>query len=157
MKLVNGMVCPVCEVGHLEKVIKNVPFKYKGHEHIVANVKGYDCNVCGESLWDDRDEKAIEKSLTDVRREIDGLLTSDEIKKIRQLFGMTQMQFSEALKVGAKNFARYESGQATQGRSMDHLLRILREYPYTMQVLCGGSGLEKGKVGKVKSAKSLSS
>jgi len=135
MKLVNGMICPVCEAGHLKAVRKDVPFEYKGHRHVVANVRAYECELCGESLWDDHDEKKVERSLTDIRREIDGLLTSDEIREIRQSFGMTQVQFAEALKVGEKNFARYESGQATQGRSTDNLLRILREYPNAIQAI----------------------
>lgn len=135
MKLRDGMVCPICEAGSLKVVTKNVPFEYKGHVHVVANVRAYDCDICGESLWDDGDERDFERSLTDVRRRIDDLLTTDEIKAIRQQFGMTQVEFAKALRVGEKNFARYESGQATQGRSTDNLLRILQAFPDALQVI----------------------
>jgi HTH-type transcriptional regulator / antitoxin MqsA len=135
MKLKEGMVCPVCEAGELKAVTKDVPFEYKGHGHVVGNVRGFDCPTCGESLWDERDEREIEKSLTDARRKIDGLLTSDEIRTIRKLFGMTQIEFARALDIGEKNFARYESGQSTQGRAMDHVLRMLQADPQNLGII----------------------
>lgn len=135
MKIKDGMLCPMCEAGSLRSVQKDVPFEYKGNVHVVSNVRAYECDICGESLWDDRDERQVERSLTDVRRRTDGLLTTDEIKAIRQRFGMTQVEFARALQVGEKNIARYESGQATQGRSTDNLLRILQVYPSALQII----------------------
>ena len=37
---------------------------------------------------------------------------------------MTQTKFAEVLDVGEKNFARYETGLATQARTMDYLLHL---------------------------------
>ena len=136
MKLRDGMLCPVCEAGKLKAVTKDVPFKYKGEAHIVKNVRAFECTTCGESLWDRRDEREIEKSLTDARRKVDGLLTSDEIRTIRKLFSMTQVEFAKALDIGEKNFARYESGQSTQSRAMDHVLRMLQADPQNLRVIC---------------------
>jgi HTH-type transcriptional regulator / antitoxin MqsA len=135
MKLREGMICPICEAGSLKAVTKDVLFEYRGHVHVVANVHACDCDVCGESLWGDGDEREFERALTDVRRRIDDLLTTVEIRAIRQQFGMTQVEFARALRVGEKNFARYENGQATQGRSTDNLLRILQAYPDALQVI----------------------
>jgi HTH-type transcriptional regulator / antitoxin MqsA len=135
MKPGDGMLCPACEAGKLKAVTKDVPFEYKGNKHLVGNVQAFECSACGESFWNERDEREIEKSLSDARREIDGLLTSDEIRTIRKLFGMTQVEFAIALDIGQKNFARYESGQSTQSRAMDHVLRMLQANPQNLRII----------------------
>jgi len=135
MKLRDGMLCPVCEAGKLKAVTKDVPFEYKGQELVVGNVRVFECTTCDESLWDEKDEREVERSLTDARRRIDHLLSSDEIRAIRQLYGMTQVEFAKALQIGEKNIARYESGQSNQSRAMDHLLRMLQANPQNLKVI----------------------
>jgi HTH-type transcriptional regulator/antitoxin MqsA len=135
MKVHEGMLCPVCEVGKLQTIIKDLEFEYKGEKTICTGRRVFVCAECAEEFLDDRDERAIERRLTDARRKVDGLLTSVEIRAIRRRFGFTQVQFAEVLGVGKKNFARYESGQASQGRATDNLLRILRERPDTIRLI----------------------
>ena len=66
---------------------------------------------------------------------MDGLLTSQEIKKIRKSLGFTQEVLGELLGGGEKSFARYENGHVTQSRAMDNLLRILNDYPFVLKAL----------------------
>ena len=103
----------------------------------------FTCQECEESFFDPKEQREIEKLLTDERRKIDGLLTSQEIKDIRQQFKMTQVEFARILRVGEKTFARYESGQASQGYAMDNLLRILRDFPETMRAIEASSPLPR--------------
>ncbi|MCK4377886.1 MAG: type II toxin-antitoxin system MqsA family antitoxin, partial [Deltaproteobacteria bacterium] len=49
--------------------------------------------------------------------------------------GLTQVELAKNLGVGEKNFARYENGQATQGRAMDTLLKVLKNYPAMIKTL----------------------
>lgn len=147
MRLQNGMVCPVCEAGEIRVTTKDLDFEYKGFRSTFPNRKAFECPVCGESFLDEREERALERSLTDARRRADGLLTSDEIRAIRRRLALTQIGFAKVLGVGEKNFARYESGQATQGRATDNLLRILRERPDTIRVIAARSGVNlKGEI-----------
>ncbi len=130
-----GMVCPVCENGTMKSILKDLDFEYKGKGARIPNSKVLQCEECEEYFLNEKDEREIERMLTNFRRSIDGLLTSDEIKEIRQSFGMTQVRFAQALRVGEKNFARYESGQSTQGRQADNVLRILREFPQALRAI----------------------
>lgn len=125
MDFKEGMICPVCESGKLVSKEKDLELSYKGKSIIAHNSKSYECNLCNESFFSQKDENELEKFLTDSRRKIDGLLTSDEIKRIRLRFAMTQVDFAKALRVGEKNFARYETGKAVQSFAMDDLLRVL--------------------------------
>ena len=135
MQLIKGKVCSICEAGKLEVSYRDLEFEYKGNKFTVPNMKLYECDECEETLFDSKDERKLEKKLTDNRRIIDGLLTSQEIKEIREKFQMTQIQFAKLLRVGTKNFARYESGQSSQGYAMDNLLRILKKYPFAIDAI----------------------
>lgn len=135
MELRQGMECPGCEEGVLNKVRKDLDFEYKGKVSTVKNCISYVCSKCGDSFQNKKERRVLEKILTDNRREIDGLLTSSEIKRIRSYFGLTQEGFAKALTLGEKNFARYESGIAIQGRSLDNLLKVLDRFPHAIRAL----------------------
>jgi len=130
----NGCICPVCENGVLKLINRDLEFEYN-NDKIILNREVWECSECKESFLQAKDEREAERILTDHRRKIDGLLTSEEIKRIRKQLNLTQVELAKILRVGEKNFARYETGQTTQGYAMDDLLRILRKYPETIDVL----------------------
>lgn len=133
MTRTNVEICPMCGESSLEKREQEEVFTYKGYKKSIPNYPVLVCDACGEELVDASDSKKFEKVRTDFRRKVDGLLTSDEIKSLRINLGYTQKKFAEILKVGEKNFARYENGSSTQSRTMDNLLRVLREFPFTLK------------------------
>ncbi len=134
MQFFDGMTCPVCEIGTLTSHNEAITFEYKGHKTVIEGTV-LTCSTCQESFLDSSHERERQQLLTDERRRVDGLLTSYEVKAIRQQFQMTQAEFSRMLRVSEKTFARYETGQAMQGYAMDDLLRILRDFPETSRVI----------------------
>ncbi len=74
-----GGLCPVCEVGALALVNKEIEFDYKDNKMSFKR-DILECETCRESFFQPHDEDEIEKALTDRRRKVDGLLTSDEIR-----------------------------------------------------------------------------
>jgi len=131
-----GAICPFCESGKLRLKKKRLEFEYKGNNSEITK-EVFFCEECEEIVFKKKDEKAIERFLTDERRKVEHLLTSNEIKTIRNSFDATQEQFSKMLRVSKKNFARYESGTAMQGVAMDNQLRILRDYPEAIRSIPG--------------------
>lgn len=131
----NGDVCTICGSGHLHKTVKDKVFKYKGESIIVEGFVVYSCDDCEESLVPKSSIKSSEKTIRDFQRKVDGLLTSEEIKKVRAALGFTQEAFANVLGVGLKTFARYENGTVTQNRTTDHLLRILFEKPEALKII----------------------
>lgn len=120
-----GQECPICGAGKLERKVIDETFEYKGHSLVIPDYVIYECPTCEESLVDKKSSRESQKILKDFFREVDGLLPSKDIKRIREKLGYTQEAMAKELGVGLKNFARYENGQVIQGRTMDHLLRIL--------------------------------
>lgn len=131
----DGQKCPICCEGVLEKNVLKETFEYKGSKTVVPDYVIFSCPVCEETIVSEETLKSTEKTIRDFHRSVDGLLTSEQIKKGRQALGFNQDAFAAVLGVGAKNFSRYENGKVTQSKSMDNLLRIVYEYPFTLDAI----------------------
>lgn len=131
----NGQKCPVCEKSTLEEKIIEEKFEYKGRHLVIPEYVIFECASCGEELVSKETLKKTEKIIRDFQRQTDGLLTSSQIKRGRTALGFTQSAFASLLGVGEKNFARYENGKVTQSKSMDNLLRIVFDYPFTLDAI----------------------
>ena len=142
----NGDICPICGCDSLEKKEITETFVYKGHFLKIENYVIYECPGCGESIVDNATLKKSEKIIRDFHREVDGLLTSGEIKKIRKSLGFTQKEFGLLLGGGEKSFARYESCSVTQSKAMDNLIRILDKVPEAMDVLTKNDNSSGGSI-----------
>jgi len=73
-----------------------------------------------EAIVDPDTLKKTGKMLKDFQRQVDGLLTGQQIKTIRKKMGLTQEQMAEIVGGGLKSFARYESGKICQSKGMDN-------------------------------------
>lgn len=127
--------CPVCGAGSLQKKIGTESFEYKGETKTIPNYVTYACSECGEAIVDSATLKESGKILKDFQREVDGLLTGQQIKAIRMKLGLTQEQLADIVGGGMKSVARYESAHVCQSKGMDNLLRILAAYPETLKVI----------------------
>jgi HTH-type transcriptional regulator/antitoxin MqsA len=127
--------CPICGAGGLQKTVSTEPFEYKGQEILIPDYISYVCPKCGEAIVDPETLKKSGKMLKDFQRQVDGLLTGQQIKGMRKKLGLTQEQMAEIVGGGLKSFARYESGQVCQSKGMDNLLRILDAYPEMLNVI----------------------
>lgn len=127
--------CPICGAEGLKKTVGTETFEYKGQEISIPDYMTYVCPGCQEAIVDPETLKKSGKLLKDFQRKVDGLLTGQQIKTIRQKLGLTQEQMSEIVGGGLKSLARYESGQICQSKAMDNLLRILDAYPEMLNVI----------------------
>ncbi len=87
------------------------------------------CNSCDEGILNGTDLKATEKQIRDFQANIDGLLTSTEIRKVREKLKLSQEQAAEICGDDPKTFCRYERGEATPQRAISNLLTILNNHP----------------------------
>ncbi len=121
--------CPVCGSQNIEVQITSEIFEYKGHQKTIDGCEKIVCKDCEEAFFTDETSKRNEKIIRDFHREIDGLLTSSEMARIRTSLGFTQKAFGELLGGGSKAFAKYESCVLTQSRAMDNLIRMVDAVP----------------------------
>lgn len=130
----NGDICPICGTGRLKVKRKPEIFEYKG-QTLTLELTVYSCDVCGEAFFDNEEMKKHQKTIKDFQRRVDGLLTSEEIKRIREKYGLSQRELARILGVAEKSIAKYEAGFVAQSKAMDNLLRVIGEFPDVLKYL----------------------
>jgi len=128
--------CEICGRGFLQKKITTETFGYKGRSFDYQNYIIYECPECNEAVVDKKTLKESGRAIRDFYREVDGLLVSTEIQRIRKFkLCLTQDQASGLLGGGAKSFARYENSEVIQSVALDNLLRLLDRAPHMIDVI----------------------
>ncbi|WP_312832202.1 type II toxin-antitoxin system MqsA family antitoxin [Sedimentibacter saalensis] len=102
----------------------------------VFNVKGMDisilskkrvCSVCNEEIFDKELDSNTLYEVYEQYKKLNHLLTSEEIKKIRNKYGISQKGLALLLGWGEKTITRYENG-SIQNNSHDTVLKSINEY-----------------------------
>jgi len=120
-----GAFCPNCEeytetTFGIEKEVYNVRGK---PTEIDAEI--VICQKCGTKIFDEeRDSRNLEKAYSHYREKHD-LLPPDEIRIIREKYGLSQRALSRLLGWGEITIHRYESG-TIQDNAHDSLLRLIK-------------------------------
>jgi len=126
-----GDFCPNCEeyteaTLEVEKEVYNV----RG-EPIELEAEIATCQKCGNKIFDEeRDSRNLEKAYN-LYREKHKLLPSDEIRAVREKYGLSQRALSRLLGWGEITIHRYESG-AIQDNVHNSTLRLIED-PQNMQ------------------------
>lgn len=95
-------------------------------EDITIEAQVMVCAECGEELFcEELDSATLVNAYNEYRRK-HKLLLPDEIKKIREKYGLSQRSFSKLLNWGDKTICRYENG-SVQDKAHNSLLLFLRE------------------------------
>ena len=115
--------CPICD-GILKREDKVVIYSYKDHTKEIIQSGDY-CTECGEGFLSPKDLKASQKAIADFKREVDHLLSTDEVRIIRKKLKLTQEKASVLFGGGVRAFYKYETGENAQSRPMDILLKLI--------------------------------
>lgn len=118
--------CDVCGKEVKTKIItRQETFKVCG-EDITIDAQVLVCAECGEELFcEELDSATLVNAYNEYRRK-HKLLLPDEIKKIREQYGLSQRSFAKLLNWGDKTICRYENG-SVQDKAHNSLLLFLRE------------------------------
>jgi len=126
--------CPHCASGYLSFGVKQQTHSYKTNTFIVHQPGDW-CNICPEGVLSGNHIKATSKVIRDMHAKIDHLLTSEEVRQIRNRLGLTQKEAASICGGGPNAFSRYESGKATVSRATSNLLLLLSKYPEEVKTL----------------------
>lgn len=121
--------CPVCEgcVKHAELEKHGV---FRGVE-VTYTATLQQCAECGLELAGIEEAAVMQERLAYAYRKTVGLLSSEDIRRLRQEKGLSQQGLADALDVGVASIKRWETG-VIQSKSMDTLLRsFLQTNPCT--------------------------
>lgn len=135
-------ICPICEEGYLEQFIDKNPVEYKGHT-TELNSHYSVCDTCGCEQTNATQMRNNKRAMLAFKKEVDGLLTGEEIRRIRLLLGITQNEAATIFGGGTVAFSKYENNDVAQSVSMDKLLRVVNEVPEAFHVLAKKVGIDR--------------
>lgn len=125
--------CPECG-GKMTFKTKTEELEYKGYTTKIRT-KGWWCGSCGEGILDAEALRASERAFLDLKAEVDGLLSPEEVAAIRKRLRLSQRRAGELLGGGPRAFQKYESGQVMVSAAMSNLLRLLDKDPRRLEEL----------------------
>lgn len=120
--------CPACGTKMVEKR-GTLRLPVNGEEISVTSAAHLTCPKCGEVVLRFQDSKRLHEDAIALYRKKHRLLSADEIRAIRKRFGLTQVDLTHLLRLGANTVSRWESGRNVQTAAMDMLLRLIRDLP----------------------------
>ena len=117
--------CECCDKEVKTRIItENVSIKVLGEE-VLISAQLMVCAICGAPIFnEDLDSKMLLSAYNEYRIR-HKLLLPDEIKHIREQYGLSQRSFSKLLNWGDKTICRYENG-SIQDKAHNSLLVLLR-------------------------------
>lgn len=120
------MYCPNCNSEVLTEVkTASETYPVKGEE-ITVTAKVRCCKTCGQDIWD---EELDGQNLLDafaIYRQRHGLLQPEEIRRIREKYGLSQVAFAKVLGLGNKTVARYENGSIAD-MAQNNLIELMKQ------------------------------
>jgi HTH-type transcriptional regulator/antitoxin MqsA len=129
----SSQACPECG-GKMTFKTKTEELEYKGYTTKVRT-KGWWCASCGEGILDADALKLSERAFLELKAEVDGLLSPDEVAAIRKRLRLSQRRAGDLLGGGPRAFQKYESGQVMVSAAMSNLLRLLDNDPRRIEEL----------------------
>lgn len=118
--------CETCEKEVKTKIIsRQETFNVCG-EDITVEAQILVCDKCGEELFCEELDSTTLVNAYNKYRKNHKLLLPEEIKRIREQYGLSQRSFAKLLNWGDKTICRYENG-SIQDKAHNSLLLFLRE------------------------------
>lgn len=106
-----------------------------GEEVAVPGAQHLRCPKCGEIVLTGKAARRLGEAAIAIYRRKRGLLSADQIRGIRERFGLTQAAFARLLRLGSNTLSRWEAGRNVQTEAMDTLLRLIRDVPGSIDYL----------------------
>ena len=134
-------LCPICGEGHVTASVQMVEDEYKGHRaELPSHYK--QCDTCTSDFAGMAESKQNKRIVMAFRKQVEGLLTGDEITALRKQYQLTQAQAAKLFGGGPVAFSKYENDDVAQSEAMDTLLRLIRRSPAAFWALVEEKGLQ---------------
>lgn len=118
-------LCSLCGEGHITPRTENTVTEYRGQQGTVT-LHYAECDACGSEIVGDAESRANKRTVLGFKKTVDGLLTGEEIRAIRDKYRLTQTQAAQLFGGGPVAFSKYENDDVSHSEAMDNLLRLVR-------------------------------
>ncbi len=126
--------CPNCGTAMLERRGR-LRLPVNGESIVVPAAAHLHCPKCNEVVLRYIDSRQLSENAVAIYRRKHGLLSTDEIRALRERLSLTQNELAKLLRLGSNTISRWESGRNVQTEAMDLLLRLVRDVPTSIKYL----------------------
>lgn len=140
--------CDLCQEGTLEEQKGFNTVTYKG---IKKQIPSYSCvcDVCEVESVLPSQLRQNKREMIAFKKEVDGLLSGNEVRQIREHLAVSQAQAAKIFGGGTVAFSKYESDDVMQSEAMDNLLRVAAHYPNAFSFLVRKAGIQANVVSPI--------
>ena len=126
--------CPVCGTIMQERRAR-LDYPVNGEKVVVPDMLHLRCSNDGEIVLRLDDARHLRERALALYRDRYRLLSSDEIRSIRERLHLTQGALAKLLRLGSNTISRWEAGRNVQTAAMDMFLRVIRDLPGSIEYL----------------------
>jgi putative zinc finger/helix-turn-helix YgiT family protein len=113
-----GDACPTCGAMMVERRGR-LRLRVNGEEITVPSTRHLRCPKCDEVVLRFEDSRRLSTDAIAIYSKKHHLLSADEIRSLRERFGLKQADLAGLLRLGANTISRWESGRNVQTALMD--------------------------------------
>lgn len=135
-------LCPNCEKGALVAISYVHGMEFRGSRLLVENFGAMECSNCHLKSMTTEQIRANQKLVANAKKAIierirgeESLLSGDDIRRIREKLGLTQIGAAEIFGGGPTAFSKYERNEVVQSRTIDRFLRLAEMCPEIVRTL----------------------
>jgi putative zinc finger/helix-turn-helix YgiT family protein len=120
--------CPECgQVAAQERV---APYEFEhGGTKLTTMDRHMFCERCETVSYAGKQISDHELAVARAIREAEGLLSAEELRRIRSKYRLRQTDMEQMLSIGPKTWTRWERGKVPQSKAADKLIRLIAEDP----------------------------
>ena len=133
--------CTVCGQASLKERVAPFTFVHNGKQAAIDDHQTV-CESCGNILYVGEQISRHELAVAAKIRELDGLLSAEELRRIRLKYGFRQTDMEAMLSIGPKTWTRWERGKIPQSKAADTLIRVLAEDTEVARRLMEQAGID---------------
>jgi putative zinc finger/helix-turn-helix YgiT family protein len=131
------------ECGQAALAVRVVPFTVvHGNKEALIQDEQTVCGHCGTVSYVGEQASRHELAVAAKIREMDGLLSAEDLRRIRLKYGFRQTDMEAMLSVGPKTWTRWERGKVPQSKAADTLIRVLAADPEVARRLMEWAGID---------------
>lgn len=121
----------------LVRSVRHIILKYRSQEQAIDLPGWYpaDDSAADQGLHDAKDMKVSDRAINMMKAREAGVMTPEEIKKVRAHLRLSQREASLLIGGGPNAFQKYESGDVVLSKAADNVLRLLRNEPERLKEL----------------------
>jgi len=133
--------CSLCGEAALAEQLVPFMLVHGGKQAVIDDVQTV-CGSCGNISYVGDQASRHELAVAAKIREMDGLLSAEDLRRIRVKYALRQTDLEAMLSVGPKTWTRWERGRVPQSKAADTLIRVLADDPDVARRLMEQAGID---------------